>query len=83
MIDIENELPNEEETPKKKKQKKNSKKRAHPITLFARLRMAGSKVRNYVRDNPSEILLTTIAILMLDVEGSLDSIEDWSEDFSI
>ena len=42
---------------------------------------AGSSIRDYIRDNPSEILLTTIAILMVDVDGSLDAIEDLSEDF--
>jgi len=67
------------EKPKKKK-KKNSKKKPGPINLFAKLKRAGSSIRDYIRENPSEILLTTIAILMVDVEDSLDSIEDWSDE---
>ena len=67
------------EKPKKKK-RKNSKKKPAPINLFAKLKRAGSSVRDYIRENPSEILLTTIAILMVDVEDSLDSIEDWSDE---
>ena len=51
-----------------------------PINLFTKLKRAGSSIRDYIRDNPSEILLTTIAILMVDVEDSLDSIEDWSDE---
>tara|TARA_B100000029_G_scaffold378399_1_gene373149 strand:+ start:1468 stop:1719 length:252 start_codon:yes stop_codon:yes gene_type:complete len=65
----------------KKKKKKNSKKKPGPINLFTKLKRAGSSIRDYIRDNPSEILLTTIAILMVDVDGSLDAIEDLSEDF--
>ena len=64
------------EKPKKKK-KKNSKKKPGPINLFAKLKRAGSSIRDYIRENPSEILLT---ILMVDVEDSLDSIEDWSDE---
>ena len=67
------------EKPKKKK-KKNSKKKPAPINLFAKLKRAGGSIRDYIRENPSEILLTTIAILMVDVEDRLDSIEDWSDE---
>ena len=67
------------EKPKKKK-KKNSKKKPGPINLFAKHKRAGGSIRDYIRENPSEIQLTTIAILMVDVEDSLDSIEDWSDE---
>ena len=76
-IDIET----SEVTPEPTKKKKNSKKKGSPVNLFVKLKRAGTSIRNYIRENPSEILLTTIAILMLDVEDSLDSIEDWSDDF--
>lgn len=77
-IDIETDEVTPEPT---KKKKKNSKKKGSPVNLFVKLKRAGTSIRNYIRENPSEILLTTIAILMLDVEDSLDSIEDWSDDF--
>ena len=64
-----------------RKSRKNSKKKGSPVDLLTKLKRAGNSIRNYIRENPSEILLTTIAILMLDVEDSLDSIEDWSDDF--
>ena len=65
------------EKPKKKK-KKNSKKKPADQSVHKTQR-AGSSIRDYIRDNPSEFL-TTIAILMVDVDEVL-MLSNLSEDF--
>jgi len=47
--------------------------------VWSNIKAGFNNTVNYVKDNPGEIILLAVGVLMLDIDDSLDAIEEYEE----
>lgn len=47
--------------------------------VWSNIKAGFNNTVNYVKDNPGDIILLAVGILMLDIDDSLDAIEEYEE----
>ena len=47
--------------------------------VWSNIKAGFNNTVNYVKDNPGDIILLAVGVLMLDIDDSLDAIEEYEE----